>query len=268
MKRLISKEEEPKIVSLYHAGQTHEALAKKYGVDRFCIGRILRANGVKGRLGMARIYQIDESLFENIDCEWKAYFLGWMYSDGNISKNGYEACLQLSEKDKAVLDRFNSIIYKGAKTLQYYAARSCAGTSGLSKPSYKLRILNKKICSDLIKLGVYPAKSLITRWPALLPKSLMPHFIRGVFEGDGYISKDASALSILGSKAFIKGLRDYLLSRFPKMKIYLKPAGKVYRMNLSERASISTLMHYLYDGAELILPRKKIIPTRSSDIYE
>ena len=45
--------------------------------------------------------------------------------------------------------------------------------------------------SDLNKLGVVERKSLILTFPTeqQVPKHLMPHFIRGYFDGDGSVYK-------------------------------------------------------------------------------
>ena len=43
------------------------------------------------------------------------------------------------------------------------------------------------MCTDLMKLDVVPRKSLIAEMPNI-NKSLVRHFIRGYFDGDGNIS--------------------------------------------------------------------------------
>lgn len=56
---------------------------------------------------------INDSFFEKIDTEEKAYFLGLFYADGcnYINGNASRVALSLQEDDKKILEIFNNFIY-------------------------------------------------------------------------------------------------------------------------------------------------------------
>lgn len=56
-----------------------------------------------------RKYSLNESYFEKIDSEEKAYFLGFLFSDGSVSK--YSLNLSLAEVDKEILEKKSRKIY-------------------------------------------------------------------------------------------------------------------------------------------------------------
>ena len=50
-----------------------------------------------------------------------------------------------------------------------------------------MQISNSTISKDLENLGMVANKSLILAFPTFISKELMPHFIRGYFDGDGCV---------------------------------------------------------------------------------
>ena len=59
-------------------------LATKYNITRWTLTKKLRELGIEivNRQNKAKF---DEHIFDNIDTEEKAYWLGFIYADGNIS---------------------------------------------------------------------------------------------------------------------------------------------------------------------------------------
>ena len=55
-----------------------------------------------------------------------------------------------------------------------------------SKLFYRIDLKSKQMFEDLQRLGVEPNKSLTCTFPNI-NKDLMPHFIRGLFDGDGCV---------------------------------------------------------------------------------
>ena len=55
-------------------------------------------------------YNTDRTFFNKIDTHDKAYLLGWIASDGHISK--YEFSIKLSYKDKFMVEKLRDIINK------------------------------------------------------------------------------------------------------------------------------------------------------------
>lgn len=119
--------------------------------------------------------------FQNIDTVEKAYVLGLIYSDGyiqSINNKSYCSTICLHENDKYLLEKIQKIFtfYK----LVYYK----------EKTAYKLVCTCKQLCLDLYANGVYPRKSYENKIHLHVPNidvSLIPHFIRGYFDGDGSV---------------------------------------------------------------------------------
>ena len=86
-------------------------VAKKFGVDRLRLGELLRNSGIDTN-ARRRKFSLNESYFETIDSEEKAYWLGFILADGCLK--GHQFCLCLSECDKYILEEFNKCIeYSG-----------------------------------------------------------------------------------------------------------------------------------------------------------
>src|SRR5258706_2989612 len=122
-----------------------------------------------------RKYPINESFFEKIDSEEKAYFLGLLFADGTNSIKKTEVKLALGEIDKHILSRLNNF-FQPTKPL--YFQKSKLGRQNL----YKLIINSKKISYRLNDLGIVPNKTHKLIFPKYLDNNLLKHFIRGYFD--------------------------------------------------------------------------------------
>lgn len=191
----------------------------------------------------------DINVFEKIDTEEKAYWLGFLYADGNVSKksNNVELSLQLSDIDH--LYKYK-LFLKSKLSIRKDKIR-CRFTSG-----------NKKFKKDLENLGCVPAKSLIITFP-IIPKHLTHHFIRGYFDGDGCITKN-NKTSIwntcslcCGSRIFLEQLLDILYNAqiITKQNVYNIKNKNTKVFVLRDKNFIS-FMNYLYDDATIYLDRK------------
>lgn len=125
---------------------------------------------------------------EKINTEVKAYFLGLMYSDGSISynKNNYSSCtkLKLKRSDKAILEQ----LHKEFPFFKLQFDKTC------KSKSWFLISYNKQLYEDLCNVGLVPKKSTINKELLVFPvlhSNLVPHFIRGLWDGDGNVQNGA-----------------------------------------------------------------------------
>lgn len=72
------------IINRYLAGERTMSLVKEYGMSQVNFNALLRYRGVEPRYSH---YKADYSFFDEIDTEAKAYFLGFIYADGNLCRN-------------------------------------------------------------------------------------------------------------------------------------------------------------------------------------
>lgn len=197
----------------------------------------------------------DQSYFDVIDTEDKAYFLGLLFADGNVYMKRNRVQITLANEDIYILHKFSEFIKSSAKLY-------------LDREIYSKLILDSKLlCQALIKLGCIERKSLTLKFPSeeQVPKHLLHHFVRGYFDGDGHISKDKRLvkpyyhINITSSEGFIQSLRDELVENG------IVPGG-TYKRYKDKEVSAHTIMvksksakvflDYLYKDATIFLTRK------------
>lgn len=239
-----------KVVELYQNGNTGVKIAKMFGISNNTASKILKENNIKikGREGYHK-YSFNEHYFDKVDTQDKAYWLGWLFSDGYNNEADYDTRLQLQEGDKSVLENFK-------KSLNY------TGPIRFTKNRQWLIILTSKHFSrTLASLGCVQAKSLILKFPNITPR-LIRHFIRGYFEGDGCISGRRETgnfkMTIISTKEFCDVLNFHLSKIVGIKNLEKHPNNDITkRYNVSGRRQILKIYKFLYKGSNLALLRKK-----------
>ena len=133
-----------------------------------------------GRKNSNMRYYLDDEMMGIINSESKAYFLGWIASDGHISINN-EIVISVNINDSDILQRILDFVYpnKEFRPNLVFTKNSMV----------KLSICSKTMCEDICAhLGIQPGKkSDIIKFPKLDNEELNWAFIRGFFDGDGSI---------------------------------------------------------------------------------
>ena len=198
-----------------------------------------------------RVYQLNENVFNKIDTEEKAYWLGFLFADGYNQETRGQIRLTLHKKDKEILEKF-------CKFLE------------TDRPISELRnffcdvSINSQIMSqDLTKLGCVQNKTLILKYPNI-DESLQKHFIRGYFDGDGCLSvknrKDRPSntyqISLLGTYDMLNNIRDKFVKECGINKIKIHKRGKIYLLIYSGKTNFLKISKYLYFNSSIYLKRK------------
>jgi intein/homing endonuclease len=108
-----------------------------------------------------------------------AYILGFIIADGCIYNN--RLSFNLSKKDLDILKFIKKEISPQSKLRPEH-------NRFYNSICYELKINSKKICDSLKKFGIVKAKTGKECIPKI-PKKYLPSLIRGIFDGDGCISK-------------------------------------------------------------------------------
>lgn len=241
------------IEDVYNKCGTKKALADYLGINEKTVARHLKLHDIKTCVGSqgARKHRFNESYFESINCEEKAYWLGFLMADGCIyaGTDGYSYRLQINLKlsDKCHLERFQEAIMSSYKIQEKYIRGS-----GVCL----LKINSTQMCKDLISHGVTPRKSLVCSDPKL-QKELIPHFIRGYFDGDGCITHDAKGrwtFSFAGGEKMLLFLQNELHC---KTSIYKIKHSKTMSLEAGSKESLVYFYKYIYSDASIFLERKK-----------
>lgn len=194
--------------------------------------------------------------FETIDSPDKAYFLGLIFADGNIrtdSRGGGRKIMSimLTESDKYILEIFNSYAGFNSNLIIHHKEDI--------KPRYGLMINSEKIYDDLVKLGVAPRKSKdgILDVPDL-KQNLIPHFIRGYFDGDG-IAKKEGYIGFCGDIKMIEYIKSTLINKcnVNDNTITYNKGNSIYYIQWSSKKDIKAIFDYIYKNKkDLYLKRK------------
>ena len=238
----IYKLDENSIISCYKLGQTCKQIAKNFGVCLKTICNILEKNGIS-RDNIYHNTSLIDNYWENIDTYDKAYFLGFLITDGNIFKNNVR--LQLSDKDKYILKVFSD---KTNNSNQIHKDRR-----GLSSFSIKRAAWVK----DLSKYGVIPNKTKTVFLPKI-NDNLMPHLLRGIFDGDGWITFKGHTIGLCGNETLTTQVRDYLVDKLGVYKVkVVKNNENLWSINWASKKDIKLIGEYLYkDKNDCYLTRK------------
>jgi len=214
-----------------------------------------------------RLYHFNYNYFENIDCQEKAYWLGFIYADGCVYKRGdFQGLLTigLNDKDLNILELFKHDIE--AEYPINFRKSKYKNKEGYSTMA-TLTLISDKIFNDLANYSCVPNKTFKIKEIPQIPKSLYRHFIRGYFDGDGSINKIKSksqkqfSFSILGQKEFIEQIQEIINNELNiELLLYQdKRTENLYFTATSNKKYFAKIYSYLYDGATRYMERKKEI---------
>lgn len=254
------------IISEYNTGSSIRNISRISGIDRNKISKILKENNINviSNVDKLRKYKINETYFDIIDSEHKAYTLGFLYADGYNEEKKNIVKISLQEEDIEILKQIRKPICPD-KPLRYYKYKQAN-----HKPQYSFVIDNGHISRRLSELGVVQAKTFKLEFPNFLDQSLIRHFIRGYFDGDGCITKSNTKkypnqhkynISFVSTEKFIFKLQDYLkeILNINKVKIHTRFPERnncIRTLNLGGNIQVEKILDHIYNDSTIFLKRK------------
>ena len=248
------------IIELYQSGIGTGEIGNKFGgVATATIRVLLRKHNVTIRTLAEQQrfnYPRDSNFFKNIDSDTKAYWLGFLFADGNISYNKNEIRLNLQAQDIDALIKFRNAIK--AKNAIIDSQKTINGKTYYMK---SFAIKDKKLKEDLIKLGCTPRKSLTANFPTILADEYYMSFIRGYFDGDGSIHYTTSKtghkkyrISFLGTKDMIDNIKNIL----GVSHLAIQKNNNYYVLQISGNKQLVGILNKIYENStpETRLDRK------------
>jgi len=212
---------------------------KEYGIanniSTYVARKIFIKNGwpLPGKGGQNA--KIKHNPFE-IESEHQQYFLGLLAADGYIGNK----VIKLKLKDKELVEAYAKFL--GDETL----LREEQSPTGVM---YRVNFCNRPSIEYLNNLGLIPKKSLVLEYKG----ELTNHFIRGVFDGDGCVSKNREVKITSGSTAFVSQLYELFTSLNLDFAVHKK--GKCFDVKIKAK-SRKAFFDFLYSDATIFLERK------------
>ena len=224
-------------------------LAKMFNVHKNAIyERRKRLNiPTKHRLKRHKTYEINEDFFSVIKTEEQAYVLGFFCGDGNVHSKGRSISISVSVHDQEILTKIKKAIDCDVPI------RTKSNSRGFSPNGFVaiLDLSRKKFVEDLAKLGIKPCKTFSLRYPDI-PAHLDKHFLRGLFDADGWIAK--YQIGLCGMTPIINDVKDKIRNHFPKSVYTAEKKVGFSTLLISGRSK--EIIHWIYRDASIYLARK------------
>ena len=168
------------MIANYRAGKTCAEAAAPFSLCAGACKLALRRNGVaaRSRVESQRVFKVDHRFFQHVDCEEKAYWLGFFTADGCVYNDRIQ--LTLSTKDRGHLERWRNALGSDVTIREVFNETKSVWTVSTAFKS-------KEMADDLAALGVHPRKTY-SAYPWAAPQHLARHYWRGAVDGDGGLS--------------------------------------------------------------------------------
>ena len=265
-KIIFSQEQLQDIKNSYLNGESSVKIGKRYGYSHKPILKALHEMGVEvDQKRFSRKYKLNEHYFDVIDMPNKAYILGFLYSDGNNCIDKCTISIALQEEDWEILEKMRLEI-GSEKPLKFLDKSNKHDFGYTYKNQYILPMFSSHMCNSLAEKGVVPNKSLVISFPEWLDKELIPHFIRGVFDGDGSIYRYYRnennlpiTVTITATQQFCETLKSICKEELGiNIGIYDASChnGVTKVFTLSGKWIAKTFLDWIYADADLYLQRK------------
>lgn len=248
----IHSEEYKKAKEKYLTGNYSIAkLSKEFKLNQHWLSKRLKKDGIVIE-NKHNSLKFNNRVFDSINTEQKAYWLGFLYADGYVSNGETTNNVELSLK----LDDYDHLV----KFKRFLKAQN-----DVKKDHFRCRftVTNKYFREKLIELGCVNNKSLILKFPDIKIfkySRLIKHFIRGYIDGDGclcLVKNKNPQIAILGTKEFLNELQKHLqLNKTHKLsRNDYKSESNTFVLSFNGKTA-SKITKFLYKYSRVNLTRK------------
>lgn len=236
-------------------GLTTQEIADRLGISKSAVSRRLLVLGLKVP-NYHNALKFDNTVFDIVDSEEKAYWLGFLYADGYVSSDKNIVSIALQATDADHLSKFREFLKAQAPVT--HGKVKCGDRE---YPKCSFQVCDKHFKERLSELGCFPRKSLALRFPDLsifANPSLVYPFIRGYVDGDGCLTFSKSGrleLSILGTEHFLSGIQNVFPNRFKAIHHIKRTKSDICKIS-NTGANADYVSAKLYQNASIYLQRK------------
>lgn len=232
------------IADLYKQGKSCQEIANMFNVTVHAISdRLEKLNIPRNNIYYNKT--LIKDYWQDINSPDKAYFLGFLLTDGNVCGNLIR--LELHIQDVDILNTFLKYT-KNQNKLCY----------SKNRPHCSFQVKRKQWVEDLSKYGMVENKTYITTYPSNIKDELTSHFIRGLIDGDGWISYKAHSIGFCGNKDIVESVRDILVEKLGVYKVkILHPSEHLWQISWAGKSDVIKIGRFIYkDKSDLFLKRK------------
>ena len=273
------------MTSAYNQGSSTYTIAKQLGISQTAVWRTLKRNGIPRRSTSqaVRKFSVNECFFDSIDTEEKAYWLGFLLSDGGIYQNspsyygiqrktriyGRLECI-LQTRDQPHLEKLKEALGSNhpikLKKIKFKNFKEHVGS--------RLAIVSKRLVEPLLRNGWIEFKKRgIVKILDDVRDDLKLHLVRGMIDADGHVGICARKNKFAPDnhypmlwfydlhKSVVAWVQNWVCRNFDikPTKIYVqKYKGRISSYMMAQTSkSISGVVTSLYRDAKIFLDRKR-----------
>lgn len=245
----------PVITALYEAGHSTRDIGAMLGHGKSTVNAVVFRHGgeIRQQVGVDR-----PDFFDRIATPEQAYWLGFLSADGSVISTrkhpeGDHLSVRLAARDKGHLVKLKEALGAHASVLD-----GVSKGFGKPAPSANLNIGSRTLTDALIALGINPRKSAtVEPWNG--PADLMPHYWRGLFDGDGSLAIKGPGkwtAFLCGSEPCVRGFRAWAHGICGTNATPYFRTGCWY-VSISGRHQVAKIARALYENATVSLDRKQ-----------
>jgi len=198
--------------------------------------------------------RLPNNLFD-IESYDACYWLGFLFGDGCVDTKGkLQICLSIKDIDH--LYKFNNFIFsRNINAVNKYKDRCI------------IQVNSKNLCKNLEKYNIIPNKTKTSL--IVLPQSkYINHFIRGLFDADGWVFKKEYKNNkgykyykyCCGICSYLKENLEIINNQLPIHGIISrKKTQELYELRFQSKQDIRKIKTFLYQDSLTSLHRKRIL---------
>ncbi len=249
------------IIASYLNGNSVLNISQKYSTNTHQIQSILDKHNIQKISQMKRNNPLFvEDYFKIINTKEKAYWIGWLITDGGVSnKNDIE--IALAARDEDILRLLENDLHIQNKVKSF------------NNEYVRFSVSSVNMCKDLEQYGIVPNKTLTLEFPKNIPEEFETHLLRGMFDGDGGFTtgmatrfykhrnksytKPYQELSFTGTYDMCDNFQNILCkhTNIPRKTITKNHA--VYRVRWSNKDEIISICKILYNECDQHFLKRK-----------
>jgi len=228
----------------------------QYWLKKFNIPMRTRSESMK--ITENRIHTVDVDYFKEIDTEEKAYFLGFLMADANLSIRTDNKHVETKSIDLTIHKSDVEILIKLKNAIK------CSNEIKPKGNNMRLAIYNTHFADNLIHWGIAANKTGHEVFPNI-SEHLKHHFLRGYFDGDGCITWSKNGrlrgkVHFVSGYEMMKGIKDFIESKgvqYTDKSLHPKKGANAFELETATLPNIARIYDIIYKDATVFLTRKK-----------